>query len=468
MTIQQLAVWSSGNLVGRLSIVHGRWAFSYEAEWIAQGAFALSPQLPIQALPFEDHAANKQVEWFFDNLLPEGVIRDALAKGASLDRRNTWGLLERFGQEMAGALTVLAHDSPYPTDSYLRPVSQAALREMIDRARTGKTPLLAAFGTQHMSLAGVQEKLAIHMKEDSSMWLPEGVAASTHILKPDNFNGDFPFCPANEWLCMNLASALGLPAPKVNLLRLPEPVYVIERFDRRVTNNDVSRIHHIDLCQVCGVWSGKKYEDHGGLGIADLIATLDHSSRPALDLDRALSWIVFNYLIGNNDAHAKNLSFLMGKEKTAIAPFYDLVCVEAYLPGEQLSMSIGGHNKPGWVEGPHWDALALEAGVRPLVVRKHLQHQIEGIEKHLPMLLQSAKLTDTEKRFLSDKLAPALQSRIDFARTAMATPPCDVKSIEEKRGLVPDDVLERIAKRAEAGGRALTWRKRDRGKSGHG
>ncbi|SFG25413.1 HipA N-terminal domain-containing protein [Neptunomonas qingdaonensis] len=49
----------------------------------------------------------RPVQWFFDNLLPEEGARELLASGAKIDKADAFGLLETFGAESAGAMTLL-------------------------------------------------------------------------------------------------------------------------------------------------------------------------------------------------------------------------------------------------------------------------------------------------------------------------------------------------------------------------
>jgi len=262
------------------------------------------------------------------------------------------------------------------------------LQAKIEDSRKRNLPLMASWNEIRMSLAGAQEKLGLRIDAQGAMFLPEGTAASTHIVKPENASADFPFCPANEFFCMRLAAELKVPVPIVDLLHLPESLYVIERFDREVmtkgkveSDNSVRRLHQVDLCQTLGVSPSKKYESEGGLGLQHLFEVLHGAfiDRPAVAINAVVQWIAFNYLVGNLDAHAKNIAFLMRGQKAEVAPFYDMLCVEAYLPRATMSMAIAGENKPGWVEGVHWDAMAFEARVAPRLVRSVLTKIVEQI-----------------------------------------------------------------------------------------
>jgi len=56
----------------------------------------------------------------------------------------------------------------------------------------------------------------------------------------------------------------------------------------------------------------------------------------------------FNFLIGNTDAHAKNLSLLHSDSGVKLAPFYDLLSTEVYpesIIDHEMAMLINGKGK---------------------------------------------------------------------------------------------------------------------------
>src|SRR5688572_18822161 len=126
----RLAVWSEGVLVGEVWVEQGTWQFRYEASWLSSpSSFAISPNLPIADTVIQDRAEDRQVEWFFENLLPEGGVREALARYAQLDRDDVFGLLARFGEESAGALTLLPAGAEYPSETGYDELSRAQLKQ---------------------------------------------------------------------------------------------------------------------------------------------------------------------------------------------------------------------------------------------------------------------------------------------------------------------------------------------------
>ncbi len=263
--MSQLRVLSDGVWIGTLDVTEGRWSFAYAPEWTLH---PLAPGFPLTVREFQDAGEHRPVEWFFENLLPEGRLRELIAFRDRIDPRDSWAFLVRHGQDTAGALSLVPAnpDGDVPGE-VLVPLAVEALQAKIEESRKRNLPLMASWDEIRMSLAGAQEKLGLRIEPDGAMFLPEGTAASTHIVKPENASADFPYCPANEFFCMRLADELKVPVPRVGLRHLPEPLYDIERFDRTRTKpmkgeegSSIKRLHQIDLCQALGVSPTRKYE----------------------------------------------------------------------------------------------------------------------------------------------------------------------------------------------------------------
>ncbi|MBI5450742.1 MAG: HipA domain-containing protein [Gammaproteobacteria bacterium] len=447
-----LNVSANGVAVGTLEVENGRWTFGYTTEW---KDYALSPSFPLDTRVFEDTASARPVEWFFENLLPEGRLRELIARRDRIDPQDTWALLIRHGQDTAGALSLIPEGFAAVTEEILVPLARAALQQKIEASRTRHLPLMASWDKIRMSLAGAQEKLGLQIDAAGALFLPEGSAPSTHIVKPENASADFPHCPANEFFCMRLADALKVPVPEVGLLHLPEPLYVVKRFDREPaeqgagqrTGRAFRRLHQIDLCQALGVAPSKKYESEGGLGLHDLFAMLRGTfiQRPIVAANAIVQWIAFNYLIGNLDAHAKNIAFLMRGQKAVVAPFYDMLCVGAYLPGQAMSMAIAGENRPGWVEGPHWDAMAYEAGVAPRLVRSVLSRMSADLPEAIARVIGDERLLFAERDFLRQHVLPVIEERRGFVADALQSRQSTLTELLTRREFDPS-VVERLAR----------------------
>lgn len=441
--MNRMRVLANGDLVGFLDVAEGRWSFDYDAGW---SAYALSPSFPLATRTYRDLADIRHVEWFFENLLPEGRLRELIASRDRIDPKDTWALLLRHGQDTAGALSLLPETmGTSGVQEKLSPLSRDVLQDKIQESRSRNLPLMASWDDIRMSLAGAQEKLGLRIDAHGTMFLPEGTAASTHIVKPENTSADFPFCPANEFFCMRLAAELKVPVPQVDLLHLPEPLYVIERFDRAPDAETIRRLHQIDLCQALGVSPSKKYESEGGLGLQHLfdLVRSPFIDRPIVATNAILQWVAFNYLVGNLDAHAKNIAFLMRGQKAAVAPFYDMLCVEAYLPRATMSMAIAGENKPGWIEGVHWDAMALEAGAAPRLVRGILSRMNAELPDAISRVIGDERLTLEESDFIRRKVLPVIEERCQFLADALKTRQATKDELIMCRAL-SHDVVERI------------------------
>lgn len=337
--------------------------FQYDPTWLtAAEASPLSVRLPLQEEPFDPD----RVRPFFSNLLPEAGVRSRIARSLGVSEGNDFKLLEELGGDCAGALSLIPEGASPGRQGGYRPLSQEELDSMIEEMP--QRPLLISQEGVRLSLAGAQEKLPVYMKGDQ-VFLPQGSLASSHILKPAI--PQFPDTVENEAFCMQLAARCGLPVPSVSIRPGRHRALLIERYDRSPSaDGPLRRLHQEDMCQALGVDHARKYETEGGPGLKDCFAVLDrHSSQPILDKRELLGVVVFNFLIGNCDAHAKNFSLLYSGGALKLAPFYDLLSTRAYPQlSPKLAMKIGGQIRPEWVGKEHWQRLADDAGVAPKAV----------------------------------------------------------------------------------------------------
>lgn len=369
--------------VGTLQEVDGLWRFQYDADWLGSpDGFALSPHLPLTAEPLLDGASKRPVQWYFDNLLPEEGQRVLLAGDAKLDAADAFGLLAWYGAESAGSVTLLHADDQTQTTAALRPLSDDALEARI--RQLPKAPLTQA-AIKRMSLAGAQHKLAVVLHDDE-LFEPAGATPSTHILKPDHPDEDYAHSVINEWFVMRLAKRLGLDVPDVHRRYVPSPVYLVDRFDRLAHGHNWQRRHVIDACQLLGLDRSFKYSQ----GSMDNLAALANACRsPAVARSRLYVWLVFNVLVGNSDAHLKNLSFTVSHEGVQLAPFYDLLSIATY--------DSPAFDKKGW---PEQTQLAW-----PILGVRHFSNINRDV------LLQSGASLNLTKG-TADRLLESLRSRI--------------------------------------------------------
>lgn len=371
--------------VGTLQEQAGLWRFQYAPDWLnTPTCFALSPHLPLQADPLLDGASQRPVQWYFDNLLPEEGQRLLLAGDARLDAADAFGLLAWYGAESAGSVTLLPPDAAPQSAEPLRPLPDEALQARI--RQLPRAPLTQA-AIKRMSLAGAQHKLAVVL-QDGALFEPAGATPSTHILKPDHPDEDYPHSVINEWFVMRLAKRLGLDVPDVHRRYVPSPVYLINRFDRTPGSHGWQRRHVIDACQLLGLDRSFKYSQ----GSLQNLAALANACRsPAVARPRLFGWLVFNVLVGNSDAHLKNLSFLVSHEGVQLAPFYDLLSVASY--------DTAAFDKSGW---PAHTQLAW-----PLLGERHFSAISRGLLLEAGAVLNLAK--GTAERLLENLRSRAVQ-----------------------------------------------------------
>lgn len=361
-----LEVYLLDNRLGHLWLDdRRRFVFQYDPSWLAAShATPLSLSLPLQEQPYTDDTARP----FFSNLLPEAEIRRILAGQLGISEQNDFALLCEIGQECAGAVSVLPEGLQPRLKPGYRELSDEELQNLI--AELPKRPFLFGEEGVRLSLAGAQSKLPVYMEGDR-VFLATGNAPSSHILKPPI--PGLKETVENETFCMMLAAQMGLAIPKVFLRPGRQRLYVVERFDReRNEAGTVRRLHQEDFCQARGVLPHQKYESEGGPTLAECFSLLKrHSARPAADQKTLLTWVVFNMLAGNADAHPKNLAILFTPEGPRLAPFYDIICTRVYPDlTERLAMRIGGENRPEWIGKRHWDRFAEGVGIKPRFIHR--------------------------------------------------------------------------------------------------
>ncbi len=375
-------------VVGRLWLDEKRrFSFQYEKEWLEGSKIPLSLSLPLRTDPYLDDESHP----FFANLLPEEKIRAVIARNLGISLNNDFGLLERIGGDCAGAVSLFQENANLQREHgryrQLSPDELAAIiRELPQR------PLLAGEKGIRLSLAGAQKKLPVFY-DDEHFHLGYGAFPSNYIIKPsiENLDGTVE----NEAFCMALAHEVGLDVPRSFIHQHEETrVFVVKRYDRVTTTAGTKRLHQEDFCQALGIPPEFKYETEGGPSLAACFNLLRNASiRSGKDVLSLLNWVIFNYLIGNSDAHGKNTSLLLLPEGPMLAPFYDLLSTRIYAHfglAEGLAMKIGGENDPGAIQKKHWELFAEEVGIKPRLVLTRVTDLAQKIEAARLQLFKGA------------------------------------------------------------------------------
>jgi serine/threonine-protein kinase HipA len=277
-------------------------------------------------------------------LLPEGESRNAIARDVRVSASDTYGLIRALGRDCAGALVIQPADDPAPLQPKTTTSQALDAKELEELVRNLRTAPLGVSGRVRISLAGVQEKLVLTRRPDGAWGSPIDGTPSTHILKPEV--DDFPKTVENEAFCMRFAKKLGLQTAEVEVTQFGDrKLIVVARYDRTVyADGSVDRIHQEDFCQVFGLSPEKKYEEDGGPSLRRIAGVLAAVGAPD-SLERLLSAVTVDVIIGNGDAHAKNFSLLHQRDGTlTLAPLYDLLSTTHY-GDDHLAMFIDNVHK---------------------------------------------------------------------------------------------------------------------------
>ncbi len=362
-----LNVYLNERHVGRLSETDGVLSFSYLPDYVAQGSGEpLSLSLPVRAEPY----AHGEVEPFLSNLLPDDIIRTRIAAILQIPRENTFALLKALGGDCAGAIAFFPEgQTPETPSAKFRELTDEEAGRILDNLE--HRPLDVGEDGFRISGAGAQDKL-IACFADGRISLPLQGTPSTHIIK--NPLHDYPDSVENEFFVMQLARACGIRAASCAIRRIGGRLrYVTERYDRIVENGVVRRLHQEDFCQMLKVVPSHKYESVGGPGIRDCFALLRTAHLPASDTVEFLDRLIFNFLIGNGDAHGKNFSVLYHGRQARLAPAYDLMSTAIYPEvGKRMAMKIDGEYAFKWITRGKFLRMAESCGLGAKLVEREL------------------------------------------------------------------------------------------------
>lgn len=380
---KQLSVRLNWIEVGILSLVNGKMEFNYNENAKQQ----ISLSLPLQKEPFKE----KVCRAYFGGLLPENRnMREKLAQKYNININDDFKLLEAIGKDCAGAISFHQIDElesvekDYKIDGTI--LSDRELKKLIE-----ELPYRPYMG-KRLSLAGAQEKTAVCLI-DNKIALPSENVPTTHILK--TALPTYIQSIQNEYICMKTAKEIGLDVADVQIRKVDNVEFLlIERFDRFKTidgssNISYQRILQEDFAQILGVQSQDKYK----VTFKDCLTVLNQTKSPALSKNKFIKQVVFNYFIGNSDAHAKNFSIYWLKNGVCLTPAYDLLCSSIYDCDQRIAMKIGKAKFYADITQKDWELFAQQLEVSPKVVFGELERQKNLI---VPTLEKITKELDCE------------------------------------------------------------------------
>src|ERR1700684_3923621 len=350
----RLRVFLNSRLVGLLRReTSGAISFQYDRSWLEwDSALPASLSLPLR----EQAYLGAPVLAVFENLLPDNdTLRRQIAARAHAEGTDAYSLLSAIGHDCVGALQFLPEDSE-PTPAGVIdavPVSEREIAAILHNLATA--PLgITEDESFRITIAGPQQKTAL-LHWNGRWCKPRGTTATTHIFKPSIGklpNGvDLTSSVENEYLCLKILNALGLPAASAEMETFGDRrVLIVERFDRLWTEDQrLLRLPQEDSCQALSVPPNLKYQSDGGPGIADILKLLRGSDEPTSDQRSFLKANIVFWLMGATDGHAKNFSiFLSPGGRFRMTPLYDVLSAQPSLDANQvqrkkfkLAMSVG-------------------------------------------------------------------------------------------------------------------------------
>lgn len=398
-----LTVYSNERLVGWLTEFNDIWQFEYAPQWLAWAhSWDISPPIPRAKGRIVDGSTIRPVQWYFDNLLPEDRMRTTMAAKANIAQADAFALLEYMGAESAGSLVLLPPGAEMPQALGCIPLPDDVLDQRI--GNMSKVPI-ASTSPKRMSLAGAQHKLLVNW-DGAQLSEPLGMTPSTHILKPEHLSADYPHSVINEYAMMKLAARVGLNAPAVWRHYCPQPVYIVERFDRGRQGAGplgTNRLHIIDTCQLLNKAHTFKYTQATLATLLDVIQSTRNRLATRLGLFR---WLVFNILIANHDNHLKNVSLMVSEEGVSLAKTYDLVCTGVYhtdaYPSEgakwpEIDLAIPLPKQPRYADVSRQGLVdaGVALGLPPAISQREIEAMASRIGPALDAIIASVALENT-------------------------------------------------------------------------
>ncbi len=439
-----LSVYIDRRLVGTLEEGDDLWRFEYADQWTqAADSFDLAPGLPRAQRRHADGGTHRPVQWYFDNLLPEELLRQAISKEAGIKGEDAFALLTYLGAESAGSLTLVPPGQALPEVGRLIPLPDEELSRRIGNlART----TLTAEAHKRMSLAGAQHKLLI-VCHKNQLYEPEGATPSTHIVKPSHPDvSSYPGSVVNEYITMRIAAAAGLPVPAVHIRYVPEPVYIVDRFDRQVKllgsladgspRLEVRRLHIIDACQLL---NRARTFKHSGASIEALCNIIERTTNKLHTRVQLFRWLVYNVVIANDDCHLKNLSFFMGPDGVSLADHYDLLATSAFYtrafadekatwPQVPMAIALPGAKVFGEVSFDSVLKAGLELGVSESTARRVIKEVVTRVPTAL-----------------AKEIAALDSRRAEVPERARVHLALEARFLHVLEGIIVRDMLERLS-----------------------
>lgn len=340
------------------------------------------------SFPRQQTISGAVVQRWFENLLPEGSERLVAERRLQVRRGDSLTLLQRMGWDLAGAIQVGSTSGVLvkPEQPLVDVLSIALQSHQSDPYGQANPPSLAD-AAERFSLAGAQTKVGVVFK--SGQWVvPPSDEPSTHLFKPEfsRWRG----IAVAEAFGQQLAQKIGLPAAAAQLIFVGQtPGVLVERFDRITeTNGTVRRIHQEDLCQALGLAAEDKFDVAEAPSRVSAFAQLARRQKMSGLIEDLEDGLIFQYLLGNADAHLKNFSIVLNSNAVSLAPLYDSVPTTWFATDRTPALLLGSANDPTTATMADWEDLADELGVSKKSLLKKKGNMAKRMGAAVPKVVQ--------------------------------------------------------------------------------
>ncbi len=365
-------------------------AFGYAENYLQDpSSVPISLSLPLQKECFSP----AQTAVFFEGLLPEGFTRRSVSRWMHASENDYLSILHGLGRECLGALCITEEGEK--TEASYERIPAEQLRELAAEGALKSAELITR---SRLSLTGASGKVGLYYDAGEKAWyLPCGTAPSTHIVKQSHIRLDS--IVTNEQLSLMTAGRCGIPVPRSFIINTGSSedravLFATERFDRllqeerRISGLPCPfRLHQEDFAQALGIPSPAKYEDPSGAYLEKMAGLLrKHSADPIADLLQLWHTLVFNWLIGNTDAHIKNYSLLYSPDLKTIrlSPAYDLISTAVYTQStREMAFRIGGASSIDEITPESFRQAAREIGLGERIAMGHFDRICSLFQKAL-------------------------------------------------------------------------------------
>ena len=248
----------------------------------------------------------------------------------------------------------------------------------------------------HLSLTGASGKVGLYYDDKEGRWyLPCGLAPSTHIVKQSHIRLDG--IVTNEQLSMTAGHKCGIDIPESFIINAGKGIdsdvlFATKRYDRIIDKTSPKigklkrpyRMHQEDFAQAMGIASFEKYEREGQNYAERMFEIIrKYAQRPLEDQLRLWNRIVYNFALGNTDAHIKNYSLLYDPhmEGISLAPAYDMISTVIYESAtKDMSFNIGGMRHLDSIDEERFQSLAAKVGIGEKIAMSNYHKILDRFE----------------------------------------------------------------------------------------